>query len=67
MANMVVDALGREIMLGDTLASAITWGATAKLRFNLVSRVENGRVWVGGNKHPLINTKKYVIVKYAGE
>lgn len=54
-------------MVGDTVACARVWGSSAKLYFRIVSRVENGKVWLEGKSSPLINTDRYVIVKYAGE
>ncbi len=66
-SGRAVDMLNREIMVGDTVASARVWGNSAKLYFRTVSRVENGKVWLEGKSSPLINTDRYVIVKYAGE
>ena len=67
MQPKAVDILNREIMVGDTVACARIWGNSAKLYFRTVSRVENGKVWLEGKSSPLINTDRYVIVKYAGE
>lgn len=67
MVNTITDALGRELMVGDTVASASIWGNAARLRFKIVSKVENGKVWLEGKNNPVVNTARYVIVKYAGE
>lgn len=66
--NNAKDALGREIMVGDTLACAFIRGTTARLRFHVVTKVEREKVWIDTTPvHPLINPDRYVIVKYAGE
>lgn len=62
-----VDALGRELLVGDTVAYASIWGNAARLRFKIISKVENGKVWLEGKSSPLVNPDRYVIVKYAGE
>ena len=67
------DILKREIVEGDTIATAIVWGArgtgsSANLKIRKVIKVEGNKVWIeGAPVNPIHHPQRWVIVKYADE
>mgnify|MGYP007056833563 CR=1 FL=1 len=63
-----LDALGREIMVGDMLAQAQKRGKGVTLKFHTVTRRDGPYIWTTiHDVHPLHHPQKHVIVKYAEE
>ena len=58
----LVDMLGREFSVGDKVVRATTSGRASSIEIVEVTKLENGRVYVGGSRAPINYPGRLLIV-----
>ncbi|MCI4438130.1 MAG: hypothetical protein JHC33_15090 [Ignisphaera sp.] len=58
----LVDMLGREFTVGDNVVRATTSGRASSIEIVEVTKIWNGRVYVGGSKQPVNFPGRLLIV-----
>lgn len=56
------DTRGVEIKLGDTVARAVVYGHTPSIRIQLVTRIENGKVFLDHSNQPIRNSDAVIVI-----